>query len=265
MDEATPGSPLPAPRRPAGSDVVFTADFTSAAQWVAGRSWAYPGGGPVNPDDNKLDYLVPDPEYSRSGVFRATRRPDGRWNTGLLTTEGSREGFTVRPGDVLEARVRLPREIGAWPAVWTWRDGDQEIDVFEYHPDNPDLLEFTNHVRGANRYHRDDAVRPGAWVDLRTEFGTHSVVWWLNGKRVFADGRGVGHAWRAYLIVNLSVCAGRYHPAPAPGTTEMSYEVSGLVVRRPSAGGAARSGAAAAEDPGTASAAGEGGRRPAGP
>ncbi|MEU1853384.1 beta-glucanase [Streptomyces sp. NPDC019990] len=231
MTEPLPaGSPLPAP-------VVFTADFTSTAQWVAGRSWAYPDGGPVNPGDGKLDYLVADPEYSRSGVFRARRRQDGLWNTGLLTTEGSPQGFTVRAGDVLEARVRLPKEIGAWPAIWTWRDGDQEIDVFEYHPDNPDLLEFTNHVRGSNGYHHDETVRPDAWVDLRTVFGVHSVDWWLNGRRVFTDRRGVGRTWHAYLIVNLSVCAGRYHPSPEPTTTEMSYEVSHLVVRRPTSTG----------------------------
>jgi hypothetical protein len=71
------------------------------------------------------------------------------------------------------------------------------------------------------------------------------VVWWVNGSRVFADGRGVGHTWRACLIVNLSVAAGRYHPPPAPGTTEMSFEVSSLVVRRPSTGGTPRTDAAA--------------------
>ncbi|ARP73712.1 MULTISPECIES: LamG domain-containing protein [Streptomyces] len=251
MDESLPGGPLPPPRRPFPSDVAFTADFASEAQWVAGRSWAYPGGGPVNPDDDKLDYLVPDAYYSRSGVFRATRRPDGWWSTGLLTTEGSQEGFMVRPGDVLEARVRLPQEIGAWPAIWTWRDGDQEIDVFEYHPDNPDLLELTNHVHDANRYLRDDAVYPGAWVDLRTEFGHRSVVWWLNGRQVFADGRGVGRFWRAYLIVNLSVCAGRYHPPPAYETEEMSFEVSSLIVRRPLWAGRVEQEASSVGDPGT--------------
>jgi hypothetical protein len=218
---------------------VFRADFASERQWVAGRSWAYPDGGPVNPGDDKLDFLVPDADYSRSGVFRATRRSDGMWDTGLLTTEGSEEGFMLRPGDVLEARVRLPRETGAWPAVWTWRDGDQEIDVFEYHPDNPDLLELSNHVRTSGSYVRDEAVSPGARVDLRTEFGVRSVVWWVNGRRVFADHRGVGRGWHAYLIVNLSVCAGRYHPAPDPETTEMSYEVRELVVRRPVSGAGA--------------------------
>ncbi|MEU6682989.1 hypothetical protein [Streptomyces sp. NPDC046832] len=38
-----------------------------------GRSWACPGGGPANPHDDKLDYLMADADYSRSGVFRARR------------------------------------------------------------------------------------------------------------------------------------------------------------------------------------------------
>jgi hypothetical protein len=218
---------------PPAAEPVFVADFTSETQWVAGRSWAYPDGGPVNPGDNKLDHLVADPAYSRSGVFRATRRADGLWDAGLLTTEGSREAFEVRAGDILEARVRLPEEIGAWPAIWTWRDGGQEIDVFEYHPDNPDLLELSNRVRGRHHYHRHPDVRPGGEVRLRTQFGARSVVWWVDGARVFSDGVGVGRHWHAYLIVNLSVCAGRYHPAPDPDANEMSYEVSELRVLRP--------------------------------
>ncbi|MFF0559521.1 beta-glucanase [Streptomyces sp. NPDC020472] len=216
----------------APADLVLEADFSSTEQWVAGRSWAYPGGGPTNPGDNKLDHLVEDPSYSRTGTFRATRRSDGFWDAGLLTTEGSAEGFQVRAGDVLEARVRLPEETGAWPAIWTWLDGGQEVDVFEYHPDNPDLLELSNRVRGRYLYFRDPAVRPGAWVDLRVEFGARSVVWWVNGARVFDDRRGVGRSWRAHLIVNLSVCAGRYHPAPDPDASEMSYEVAELRVYR---------------------------------
>ncbi|MFC8430437.1 beta-glucanase [Streptomyces sp. NPDC057253] len=216
--------------------VAFSADFSSESQWVAGRSWAYPDGGPTNPDDNKLDHLTADPECSRLGTFRARRRTDGLWDAGLLTTEGSAEGFMVRTGDHLEATVRLPTQLGAWPAIWTWRDGGNEVDVFEYHPDNPDLLELTNHVRQGRRYVRHDAVRPGAVIDLGVTFGRRSVVWTLNGERIFADGRGVGSGWKAYLIVNLSVCAGRYHPAPDPETAEMSYEVSRLVVTRPSGG-----------------------------
>ncbi|MCG7208497.1 beta-glucanase [Streptomyces arenae] len=215
------------------SDVVFTADFTSERQWVAGRSWAYPDGGPTNPGDNKLDWLTADPAYSRSGTFRATRRADGWWKSGLLTTEGSAEGFQVRTGDQLRAEVCLPTGAGAWPAIWTWRDGGNEVDVFEYHPDNPDLLELTNHVRDGHTYLHHPSVRPGATVALGVTFGRRSVVWTLDGTQVFADGRGVGSGWHAYLIVNLSVCAGRYHPRPDPAVDELSFRVSNLVVRRP--------------------------------
>ncbi|MEU0227551.1 beta-glucanase [Streptomyces sp. NPDC006284] len=219
------------------TDVVFRADFSSDRQWVAGRSWAYPDGGPVNPDDDKLDHLTADPAYSRTGRFRATRRPDGLWEAGLLTTEESPDGFMVRTGDLLEATVRLPVGLGAWPAIWTWRDGGNEVDVFEYHPDNPDLLELTNHVRRGQAYVRDEAVRPGGRIDLAVLFGRNSVVWSLNGRQVHSDGRGVGSRWHASLIVNLSVCAGRYHPPPEDGATELSYEVERLVVRRPAAHG----------------------------
>ncbi|MEU3844302.1 beta-glucanase [Streptomyces sp. NPDC028635] len=214
------------------SEIVFVADFTSERQWVAGRSWAYPDGGPTNPGDDKLDHLTADPAYSRTGTFRATRRSDGLWDTGLLTTEDSAEDFMVRTGDRLEARVRLPVGLGAWPAIWTWRDGGNEVDAFEYHPDNPDLLELTNHVRPGGGYVHDDAVRPGETIDLAVTFGRRDVVWWLNGREVLADGRGVGSRWHAHLIVNLSVCAGRYHPPPEPTARELSYEVESLVVRR---------------------------------
>ncbi|MET9669168.1 beta-glucanase [Streptomyces sp. NPDC006475] len=223
---------VPGPRRPRGR-LVFTADFSSTDQWVAGRSWAYPNGGPTNPGDHKLDHLVSDPAYSRRGVFRATPGTDGTWYAGLLTTEGSRDDFMVRTGDVLEARVRLPREVGAWPAIWTWWEGGNEIDAFEYHPDNPDLLELSNHMSGAGHYHRDPAIRPGAWVNLRVELGARSVVWWVNGVRAFTDDAGLDSDWRAHLIVNLSVADGTYHPAPEPGRTSLSYEVRRLRVHRP--------------------------------
>lgn len=229
MINQTPPQPMGA----AATRPVFTADFSSHSQWVAGRSWAYPDGGPTNPGDNKLDHLVTDPGHARTGTFKATRHPDGSWRTGLLTTEDSAEGFTLRTGDTLHTRVRLPRDHGAWPAIWTWRDGGNEVDVFEYHPDNPDVLELSNHVNGSSgHYYVHPAIQPGAWVDLRVDFGAESVLWWVNGDRAYADTAGVGPYWYAHLIVNLSVCAGEHHPGPDPATSSMSYEVDHLRVYR---------------------------------
>ncbi|MFD9128721.1 beta-glucanase [Kitasatospora sp. NPDC059571] len=213
---------------------VFSADFGSSRQWVAGRSSAYPRMGPTNRSDHKLDYLSG--AHCPDGVLAATRRPGSDlWDTNLLTTEGSPDAFQVVTGDTLTARVTLPTALGAWPAIWTWRDGGNEIDVFEYHPDNPDLLEVSNHVHGGYRYWHGGAsgIAPGATVDLRTVFGRRSVDWYANGAPVYSDHRGVGAGWHAYLIVNLSVSDGTYHPRPpADGPGRLSWTCHGLHVDR---------------------------------
>ena len=219
----------------AAARTVFTADFTSVRQWVAGRSSAYPNMGPTNRGDHKLDHLVA--QYCPGGVFAAVARStDTLWDCNLLTTEGSPDAFQLRTGDTLRARVTLPVGAGAWPAIWTWRDGRNEVDVFEYHPDNPNLLELSNHIgSGGHLYWRDQAgaVAPGATVELRTVFGARSVDWYVNGRRVFADGRGVGAGWHAYLIVNMSVSDGTYHPKPSgPAGTRLSWVCHALTVER---------------------------------
>jgi hypothetical protein len=227
---------------------AFTADFNNRTQWVAGRTWAYPRQGTVgNLGDHKLDRLKTS-WPRRGGLFEAARRTDGTgWDTDLLTTEGSQQGFQLRPGDILSVRFQLPEQVGAWPAVWTWGVDDGpagEIDVFEYHPDNPAILELSNHCgQGSYSYFQDAAlVGPARWVDVVTVFGPDSVTWSVGGRQVFADRAGVGLGWRAWLIVNLSVYAPsppapqpQYHPAPAPGVSRMDWLVHTLTVHRPSA------------------------------
>ncbi|MFE4398436.1 MULTISPECIES: beta-glucanase [Streptomycetaceae] len=214
--------------------VVFDADFTSTRQWIAGRSSAYPRMGPTNRSDHKLDYLSRD--YCPDGQFTAVRRHSGGlWSCSLLTTEGSPDGFQLRAGDVLSASVTLPVELGAWPAIWTWRDGGNEVDVFEYHPDNPDLLEISNHVRGGFRYwHGASAgIGPGATFGLRVVLGANSVDWYVEDELVYADLHGVGAAWHAYLIVNMSVADGTYHDRPPYGGPDrLSWVCHSLQVER---------------------------------
>ncbi|MEV6170573.1 beta-glucanase [Streptomyces sp. NPDC051954] len=210
-----------------GTSLIWSEEFNApiawGSKWVGDRTSAYRYGD-HNPDDNKLDWLTPDCVLVSDGMATFTATPAGHvlengrqaWHTGLLTTEYSGEGFQVRTGDYIETRVQLPTGTGAWPALWTWKDGENEIDVFEYHPDNPNLLELSNHVNCASTYHSDvDAVAPEKWVTVGTRCGAQSVEWYVNGNRVCCDGTGVGPDWSAYLILNLSLSAGRYHPAPA--------------------------------------------------
>jgi hypothetical protein len=235
-------TPTPAPSGsgaiPAGvassSTPIWSEEFNNpiswGQRWVGDTSTAYRYGN-HNPDDNKLDWLDTNDVSVANGVATFTAQPSSHtlengkqaWTTGLLTTEGSKEGFQVRTGDYVEARMKLPTGTGAWPALWTWKNGNGEIDSFEYHPDNPNLLELTNHVTsGGDYYTNANAVKPGGWVTIGTKYGANSVDWYVNGVKVYSDGHGVGANWSAYLILNLSLSAGQYHAAPI-GSTPITF------------------------------------------
>lgn len=226
-----------------GKSLVWAEEFDApiawGTTWVGDRTSAYRYVN-HNPDDNKFDWLDPGCVTVSGGVATFTATPAGHtlenglqaWRTGLLTTEYTAEGFQVRTGDCVEVRVELPSGTGAWPGLWTWKDGGNEVDTFEYHPDNPHLLELSNHVNDACTYHTDaDAVVPGGWVTIASHYGEDSVDWYVDGERVFRDGTGVGADWSAYLILNLSLCAGAYHPAPS-GPGPVTFRVAHLRVHR---------------------------------
>ena len=231
------GSPV------SGQSVVWSDDFSGSiawgSKWVGDKSSSYRYGN-HNPDDNKLDWLDQSKVTTSGGIATFTAQPSSHtlengkqaWSTGLLTTEGSSGGFQVKTGDYAETRVTMPSGSGAWPALWTWKDGNGEIDSFEYHPDNPNLLELTNHVTSGSKYYTDSAaVAPGQWVTIGTHYGASSVDWYVNGKKVYSDGHGVGSNFSAYLILNLSVSAGQYHPAPS-GSTPLTMQADYVKVYR---------------------------------
>ncbi|MFE6751840.1 hypothetical protein ACFVGM_38820 [Kitasatospora purpeofusca] len=229
----------------AGKKLTWSDDFNSldlGSRWTADRSSSYHYGD-HNPNDNKLDWLNKNNVSVSGGVATFTARPsthtleNGKqaWDTGLLTTEYSKEGFQVKTGDYIETRVKLPAGTGAWPALWTWNGtsgAHGEIDAFEYHSDNPNLLELTNHINPGHLYYTDaKAINKDGWVTIGTHFGATSVDWYINGAKVFSDGKGVGAGWAAYPILNLSLSAGNYHPAPS-GTTPITFAADYVRVYR---------------------------------
>jgi hypothetical protein len=218
-------------------DEEFNGPINWGQRWVGNTTTSYQYGD-HNPNDNKLDWLDQNDVSVANGVATFTAQPSSHtlengqqaWTTGLLTTEGSQEGFQVKTGDYVETRVQLPTQQGAWPALWTWKNGNGEIDSFEYHPDNPNLLELSNHVNAAHDYYTDaNAIKPGGWVTIGTKYGANSVDWYVNGVKVYSDNTGVGANWSAYLILNLSLSAGQYHPAPT-GSGPITFAVDYLRV-----------------------------------
>ncbi|MGV9264635.1 glycoside hydrolase family 16 protein [Kitasatospora sp. NPDC003701] len=243
---STPAPSTPATGAPvAGKSLTWSDEFDNLAlgsRWTADKSSSYHYGD-HNPNDNKLDWLNKNNVAVSGGAATFTARPSSHtlengkqaWDTGLLTTEYSGEGFKVKTGDYVETRVKLPAGTGAWPALWTWNgtSGNHgEIDTFEYHSDNANLLELTNHVNADHKYVTDaKAIAHDQWVTVGTQYGANSVDWYINGVKVFADGKGVGANWSAYLILNLSLSAGQYHPAPQ-GTAPITFAADYVRVYR---------------------------------
>ena len=234
-----------------GKSNAFFDDFTTppidTTKWAINNTSSYPSNGPDNPGDHKVDYFHTGNVVSSGGraVFTAEDAgftisgfPQGgsleAWYTAFLSTENVTSGFQVQTGDYLEARVKLPGgkgsdsdAAGAWPALWTWKSGNGEVDVFEYHPDNPNLLEFGNHLGVGSSYYYTNAqdIYPGAWVTIGALMGSTAVTWYVNGSSVHADTVGVGSGFSSYINLNLSLSDGFYHPQPsgAPFTFEADY------------------------------------------
>ncbi len=224
---------------PAGKTLIWDgSNFNDTTKWNVGKSSAYPNNGPTNPGDNKLDYIAKTNAPS-NGVFTADKRWDGKWNTDLVTTEYVNNGFELRPGDSVVSQITLNADRGTWPAIWTWgrdfstgpQSGHGEIDLFEYHGDNPRMLELSNHVREGYLY-ADNVITPGVPFELRVDFGLSSVDFYVNNTLIWADAKGVPSSWRAWPIVNISVCAGQWHPAPSSRQTHMEFKVSKFHVYR---------------------------------
>ncbi|GAA4056454.1 hypothetical protein [Nonomuraea soli] len=198
----------------------------------------------TNPDNNKLDLLSKRALAFSRGRLRitASKARDGRWQTGLVTTGDSCGsgglGFEVITDDLVTARVKLPRSnTGAWPGIWTWREGGNEVDLFEWHSDRPHTLEFVNHLRGDGKYWTDPAVVDrGKWLNVAVHLGRRQVTWYVGStrgrmRRVFADRFGVGPGFRAHLIVNLSVDDGRLHASPQT-SSPFTFQIDSVAVHR---------------------------------
>ncbi|OLZ71062.1 beta-glucanase [Streptomyces sp. IMTB 2501] len=221
-------------------DEEFNAPIAFGTRWNGSSTSAYRYGD-HDPDDAKLDWLTPSAITVSGGTATFTATPsshtleNGRqaWNTGLLTTEGTTKNFRTRTGDYAEARVQLPSVGGAWPAVWTWFDGGNEVDGFEYHPDTPHILEFVNHVNLASILYTDPGiVHPGAWITVGVNYGATDDDWYLNGKLIYSDHTGVGTTWSPNITLNLSVTDGTYHPTPSTTTTRITFKADYVRVWR---------------------------------
>ncbi|MEV7024996.1 beta-glucanase [Kitasatospora sp. NPDC093558] len=239
-----------APAAPRSDDTTVLLDRFATSDLGPGQRWGWKSGAYAhctdNPNSWKLDRLTQDALSTTDGhlTITASHRPDGAWDTGLLTTGDScgsgGDGFQLHTGDLVTVHVRLPAaDTGAWPCMWTWRDGANELDLFEWYADHPDRIEFVNHVRLASTVYSGPEIGPERWVYVAVRLGADNDTWYVGPSRdrltpVWSDGTGVGPDFAAYLILNLSIGDGTFH-APASRTDPVTMEVDLLSVEHPPA------------------------------
>jgi beta-glucanase (GH16 family) len=238
------------PVGPAGSwSLVFADEFDGAsldgARWHTCFWWATTTCSIES--NGELEVYTADEVSLAGGAahLRAERRDRVAWNgttyhytSGMVMTGGRKgvkpPGFTFTYG-YAEARVRVPRGKGLWPAFWLLPasyTSRPEIDVMEILGDSTDVQHMNFH------YVRRDGTRGDAglawrgpdfstgWHTFGVDWRPDALVWYVDGveRWRFSD-TSVIPSQPMYLLANLAV-GGTWPGSPDASTVFPStYDV----------------------------------------
>lgn len=188
--------------------------------------------------------VIEDPGASngRALVLRAMRNPDGSYTSARLKTHGK---FAVRYG-LIEARLKLPRGQGIWPAFWMLGENVEavpwpacgEIDIVELIGNKPGTLHGTVHGPGYS-----GGMGVGRFIELPNgeafsdAYHTFAVDWrpghidWLLDGKIYqtltpadlpAGAKWVFDDAKFFILFNLAV--GGAWPGYPDTSTELPQE-----------------------------------------
>lgn len=222
--------PIP-PDPPTGWALVwhdeFDGDVIDPANWtfdLGGWGW---GNG-------EAQYYTARPENARveNGLLVIEARQEKYENSYYTSARLVTQGLQTFQYGRIEARLKVPRGAGLWPAFWMLgadfqRDANQptqsnwpfvgEIDIMEHVGREPDLIFGTAHGPGYS-----GALGLGKWnrqtYDIADAFHVYAVEWDVDGIRWFYDGEEYFNLTREvvgdrewvfdrafFLILNLAV------------------------------------------------------------
>ena len=136
-------------------------------------------------------------------VIRALRSNSGKYTSGRIKTEGLHE---VQYGKI-EARIRIPRGQGIWPAFWMlgkpaagagWPESG-EIDIMENVGKEPSIVHGTVH---GPRYSGDRGITAARTLkggEFAQKFHVYGVEWSADSIEFFLDGAAYAKVTRASL------------------------------------------------------------------
>jgi beta-glucanase (GH16 family) len=255
---AFPGRPVLA----SGWVVVFEDDFSGTSldrsKWYT--RYIYNNGKLDHLKDERQRYRDNGNHQLADGILNlVAQRPDAK---GLYPSGMIRSRQTFRYG-YFEARIKLPKGRGLWPAFWLNSDYDErgklswppEIDIMEFVQngvtEHPNMVHSTvqlgkKKVQGGEWLYRDKSFHEkwtfyNAQQDLTADWHVFGLLWeeddtvtaFFDGKKlwqrqyrwVYDDGRQAGPA---HILVNLAVGgkwagAGGIDNAAFPATLQVDY------------------------------------------
>jgi beta-glucanase (GH16 family) len=126
-------------------------------------------------------------------IIEARREPwQGRdYTSARLVTRGKGEWTYGR----VEARARLPKGRGSWPAIWMlgstprlqWPD-DGEIDIMEHVGFDPGVIHASVHTKRFNHVARTQRTAKIQVADAQDAFHVYAIDWERDRIRAFVDG-----------------------------------------------------------------------------
>jgi beta-glucanase (GH16 family) len=240
--------PPPAPWRP-----VFTEHFSGTTldldRW--GRCHWWSEGGCTIASNAELEWYRPDNVTVKNGILRLEARAEEHTNgegetfsytSGMISSgprryqRPARYSFTY---GYVEARLRLPRGQGLWPAFWLLpadSESRPEIDVLETLGHTPAWARFHFHYRGAGGARRSEGasvvlpnIADGRWHRYAVDWQPGSITWIVDGRERWRIRGSAVPAEPMYLVLNLAV--GGNWPGPPDETTVLPAAVEADWIR----------------------------------
>lgn len=229
------------PRNPAVKDAAdwklsfhdeFNGAFLDGRKWSRLRGHHHMYGSPFNRRIESAAYNARNATQNNgSAVLTVKRRPAKNYprfpySSGMIQS-GPR--FSFRYG-YMEARVKVPRCSGCWPAFWMMENPPDskwppEIDVFEFFDTARDVRPYFNFHYAEKGKHRQIGIKKygEAGVDYVGGWHTYGILWTPETIQVYVDdvaGPTYNDASRIpdrayYVIFNLAVQRGK---RPRSGT-----------------------------------------------
>ncbi len=227
------GTPISGPPS-TGWTMVFNDEFNGAAldttKWHTCYASATAQGrtGCTNTGGAEMQWYQPDEVSVQNGLLRL--RAQKRIMNGYQYTSGmvsSHDKFSFTYG-YAEARFRIPKGKGLWPAFWTLpqdRTWPPEIDIMEILGHQPNIAYLTMHWGATNNSNGKVFTGPDFSADFHTfavDWKPGLVIWYVDGVEMFRVNSTNVPDKAMYLLLNLAV-GGNWPGAPDTTTVFPAY------------------------------------------